>query len=65
MISGTTVSVMIFMAVTKTGIDNMTGGTFDTELFLDGFRTVLISVAAISLVGVGLSAYRHRRKREK
>jgi len=65
MISGTTFSVMVFMAVTKTGIDNMTGGAFDTGLFLYGFRTVLLSAAAISLAGVGLSAYRHQRKREK
>ncbi len=61
MISGTTVSVIIFMFVTKTGINNMTGGSFDSQLFLKGFRVVLQSAAAISFIGVGLSTIRNTR----
>ena len=61
MISGTTFSVMVFMAITRMGIGNMTGGAFDTVLFLKGFKAVLLCTAAISLVGVALCGYRHYR----
>lgn len=61
MISGTTISVIIFMFITKTGINNMTSGAFDSTLFLKGFRVVLLSAGVISLIGVGLSAIRTKR----
>lgn len=62
MISGTTISVLIFMFVTKTGINNITNGVFDTTLFLDGFRIVLLDAAGFSFIGVVMSSFIKRPK---
>jgi len=60
MVSGTTISVMLFMAVTKLGINNISNSTFDTEVFLKGFRAVMLTSAAFTLVAVILSAVRRK-----
>jgi len=60
MVSGTTISVMLFMAVTKLGINNISNSTFDTDVFLKGFRAVMLTSAAFTLVAVILSAVRRK-----
>ena len=62
MVSGTTISVISFMFVTKIGISTITGSTFDSALFLKGFRVVMLTAAGLSLFGVALSAYRRKIK---
>jgi MFS family permease len=65
MISGTTLSVMLYVFVTKTGIDNLSNGTFDAPLFLMGFRAVLLSASALTLVAVGIVVVQRYLKKKK
>jgi EmrB/QacA subfamily drug resistance transporter len=63
MITGTTVSVLLYSFVTKTGISGLSTGTFDAPLFLTGFRAVLLFASALSLVAVAVVvAQRYGRK---
>jgi MFS family permease len=54
MITGTTISVLLYSFVTKTGISGLSTGTFDAPLFLTGFRAVLLFASALSLIAVGV-----------
>jgi len=64
MVSGTTVSVMLFMAVTKMGISNISNGIFNADVFLKGFRVVMLTASAFTLAAVILSAVRRKIKTE-
>jgi EmrB/QacA subfamily drug resistance transporter len=65
MISGTTASVMLYVFVTKTGIDNLSSGTFDAPLFLKGFRAVLLFASALTLVAVVVVVVQRYLQRKK
>ncbi len=62
MVSGTALSVLLFMSVTRMRIDQFVGETFNVLLFLRGFRVVLVCAAALALLGVLLSLIKHARR---
>ena len=62
MVSGTTLAVTLFMAVTKMEISSISGSAFDAVLFLKGFRTVMLAAAAVSLFAVVMAVFRGRIK---
>ncbi len=55
MVSGTTLSVILFMYITKMDINNLSGSSFDIPLFLKGFRAVLLNASGLSLIAVGIN----------
>jgi EmrB/QacA subfamily drug resistance transporter len=67
LVSGTTLSVLIFSFVTKMNINNMSGqnSTFKPELFLHGFRIVLIFAALSCLLAAVISLTRVVNKNNK
>lgn len=58
MISGTTFSVMIFVFVTQTGIEDISGKSLDVDVFVVGFKTVFLCAAAVSFVAMLLNIVR-------
>ena len=62
MVSGTTLSVILFIFVTKMRINNITGNSFNSAVFLKGFKVVMLSAAAISLLAVMLTLLRNNKK---
>lgn len=62
MVSGTTIAVIIYTMVTKLGIESISGSSFDSALFLKGFRVVLINAALMTLLAVLLTIRRSTLK---
>jgi len=60
MVSGTTISVIIFTLVTNLGIDSISKTAFDVAIFLRGFRVVLLSAASFCAIAVIISLKRNR-----
>jgi EmrB/QacA subfamily drug resistance transporter len=60
MVSGTTISVIIFSLVTNLGIDSITGSAGTVDLFLKGYRVVFLCAGAVDLAAVLLSVKRAR-----
>ena len=60
MVSGTTISVIIFTLVTNMGIENIAGSAKTAELFLKGFQVVFLCAALADLLAVYLSVKRAR-----
>lgn len=60
MVSGATISVIIFTFTTKMNINNISdsNGSFDTMLFMKGFRTVIIFAALACLAAAAISLTR-------
>ena len=65
MVSGTTLSVLLFTFITKMGINDISGGTFNKMLFLKGYHVVLLSAAGICLIAVVLTWVRNRNHRQE
>lgn len=65
MVSGITLSVMLFSFTTRMNINNLGGdaNTFDTSLFLKGFRIVLITASLTCVAAMLLSLSRALGKR--
>lgn len=59
MVSGTTIAVIIYTAVTKSGIDNITTSSFNSTVFIKGFRVVMLNASIMCLIAVLLSLKRN------
>jgi EmrB/QacA subfamily drug resistance transporter len=62
MVSGTTLSVTLFMFATHAGIGNISGSKIEPAVFMQGFSVVMACAAGLSLAGMVLSAFRNRQK---
>lgn len=62
MVSGTSLSVILFMLVTKSGVSTISQGSIDSSIFLKGFKIVLLSASALSSIGVLISLMRTKQK---
>jgi EmrB/QacA subfamily drug resistance transporter len=60
MVSGTTISVIIFTMVTKMGIGSISAKAFNTSVFLGGFRVVFLSASMLYLIAVLISIGRNK-----
>lgn len=60
MVSGTTLSVIIFSLVTNLGIDSITGSAGTVQLFLKGYQVVFLCAGMVDLLAVLLSIKRAR-----
>jgi len=60
MVSGTTISVIIFTLASNLGIGNITGGVQTAGLFLRGYRVVFLCAALVDMLAVYLSVKRAR-----
>lgn len=60
MVSGTTISVIIFTLVTKLGIDSISSNAFEVAVFLRGFKVVFLSAALFYLIAVFISLRRNK-----
>lgn len=60
MVSGTTLAVSLFTAVTRARIDASGATAIDSAVFLHGFRAVALCAAAVALAGAAASAVRGR-----
>lgn len=60
MVSGTTIAVIIYTAVTKLGIDSISGSSFNSGIFLKGFSIVMINASLMCFLAVLLSIKRNR-----
>lgn len=60
MVSGTTISVIIFTLVTNMGIESIGGSAKTAEVFLKGFQVVFLCGALADLLAVYLSVKRAR-----
>jgi len=60
MVSGTTISVIIFTLVTNLGIDNISGSAGTVALFLKGWQVVFLCAGIADLAAVLLSIKRAR-----
>lgn len=58
MVTGTTLAVIIFAIATHQGVGNVSFQSLGTDLFLKGFKVVMLTAALLSFVGVALSARR-------
>ncbi|MGE5628346.1 MAG: MFS transporter [Solirubrobacterales bacterium] len=58
MVSGTTIAVLIYTAVTKSGIENITT-SFDSTVFLKGFKVVMLNASVMCLIAVLISLKRN------
>jgi MFS family permease len=65
MVSGTALAVIMFTLVTKTDINRLSGGSFDTNIFMNGFHIVLTNSAVLLVVAVLASLLRVREKKVK
>lgn len=63
MVSGTTLSVMLFLAVTKMRINNIDASSFNNTVFLKGFQIVMLSAATLSLLAVILTMFRNNKEK--
>jgi len=60
MVSGTTISVIIFTMVTKLGINSISSNALQVEVFLRGFKVVFLSAALFCLIAVFISLKRYK-----
>ncbi len=60
MVSGSTISVIIFTLASTLGIDGITGSAHTVPLFLRGYQVVFLCAAAVNLLAVYLSVKRAR-----
>jgi MFS family permease len=60
MVSGTTISVIIFTLASSLGIEGITGSAHTVPLFLKGYQVVFLCAAAVNLLAVYLSVKRAR-----
>ncbi len=58
MVSGTTISVIIFSAVTNIGFNTISSGAFDSSVFMQGFKAVILTSALLCFVAVLINAFR-------
>ncbi len=65
MVTGTTLAVLLFGFATRQGVGVVSLQNLEPEVFLKGFRTVMLASAGLSFVGVGLSARRGRTNVER
>ena len=58
MVTGTTLSVLLFTTVTQVTIEALSGTTINSSNFLFGFKVVMLTAATLALSGACLSYFR-------
>lgn len=62
MVTGTTLAVLLFGFATRQGLGGVSLQNLEPEVFLKGFRMVMLTSAGLSFVGVALSARRGKTR---
>ncbi len=58
MVTGTTLAVLLFGIATRQGIGAVSLQSLEPDVFLKGFKAVMLTAAGLSFIGVALSAQR-------